>query len=58
MGPDADSNVVDARLKVHGIESLRIADASIFPTIPAGNINAPSMMVGQRAAEIILAEQN
>jgi choline dehydrogenase len=58
MGPDADSNVVDARLKVHGIESLRIADASIFPTIPAGNINAPSMMVGQRAAEMILSEQN
>ena len=58
MGPDANSNVVDARLKVHGIESLRIADASIFPTIPAGNINAPSMMVGQRAAEIILAEMN
>jgi choline dehydrogenase len=58
MGPDDGSTVVDARLKVHGLESLRIADASIFPTIPAGNINAPSMMVGQRAAEIILAEQN
>jgi choline dehydrogenase len=58
MGPDASSNVVDARLKVHGVDGLRIADASIFPTIPAGNINAPSMMVGQRAAEIILAEQN
>jgi choline dehydrogenase len=58
MGPDANSSVVDARLKVHGIDGLRIADASIFPTIPAGNINAPAMMVGQRAAEIILAEQN
>ncbi|MGE3832285.1 MAG: GMC family oxidoreductase [Parvibaculaceae bacterium] len=58
MGTDDGSAVVDARLKVHGVESLRIADASVFPTIPAGNINAPSMMVGQRAAEIILAEQN
>jgi choline dehydrogenase len=58
MGPDDGSTVVDARLKVHGVDGLRIADASIFPTIPAGNINAPSMMVGQRTAEIILAEQN
>jgi choline dehydrogenase len=58
MGSDAKANVVDARLRVHGVDGLRIADASVFPTIPAGNINAPSMMVGQRAAEIILGEQN
>ncbi|MCU4178360.1 GMC family oxidoreductase [Bosea sp. BH3] len=53
MGPDPRSAVVDARLRVHGIENLRIADASIFPTIPSGNINAPAMMVGQRAAELM-----
>lgn len=56
MGPDPRDAVVDARLRVHGIEGLRIADASIFPTIPSGNINAPAMMVGQRAAELMLSK--
>ncbi|CAH1667530.1 Alcohol dehydrogenase (acceptor) [Hyphomicrobiales bacterium] len=55
MGPDPRDAVVDARLRVHGLEGLRIADASIFPTIPSGNINAPSMMVGERAAALMLA---
>ncbi len=55
MGPDPRDAVVDARLRVHGIEGLRIADASIFPTIPSGNINAPAIMVGERAADLILA---
>ena len=53
MGPDASEAVVDARLRVHGIEGLRIVDASIFPTIPSGNINAPAMMVGERAAALM-----
>jgi choline dehydrogenase len=42
-------------LRVHGFSGLRVADASIFPTIPSGNTNAPAMMVGERAAEFMLA---
>ena len=53
MGQDAAQSVVDSRLRVHGVERLRIVDASIFPTIPAGNTNAPSIMVGEKAADII-----
>ena len=53
MGADPVASVVDARLRVHGVEALRVADASIFPTIPSGNTNAPAIMVGERAAEII-----
>ncbi|BCO36266.1 GMC family oxidoreductase [Mycobacterium heckeshornense] len=53
MGID-DSAVVDPELRVHGIANLRVADASIMPTITTGNTNAPSMMIGERAAELIL----
>ncbi len=56
MGDDASRSVVDARLRVHGVEALRVADASIFPTIPTGNTNAPSIMVGERAADFILQD--
>ncbi len=56
MGSSARSSVVDHRLKVHGIERLRIADASVFPNIIAGNTNAPAMMVGRRAADMILED--
>jgi choline dehydrogenase len=45
--------VVDDRLKVHGVEGLWVADASVFPTVPAGNINATCIMVGERAATLI-----
>jgi choline dehydrogenase len=55
MGPDPADSVVDASLRVHGFSGLRVADASIFPTIPSGNTNAPAMMVGERAAELMLA---
>ena len=52
MGPDAREAVVDARLRVHGAEGLRVADASVFPSLPGGNTNAPSIMVGWRAADV------
>ena len=55
MGPDESADVVDAQLRVHGIEGLRVADASIFPVITSGNTNAPAIMVGERGAELILA---
>ena len=53
MGPAGPKTVVDEKLKVHGIEGLRIADASIFPTMPSGNTNAPCIMVGEKAADLI-----
>ncbi len=56
MGPDPATAVVDPRLRVHGIEGLRVCDASVFPNLIAGNTNAPAMMVGWRGAEIILAD--
>ena len=56
MGDNAGSSVVDARLRVHGVHGLRVADASVFPTIPTGNTNAPSIMVGERAADFILQD--
>jgi choline dehydrogenase len=49
-GPDA---VLDPELRVRGVEGLRVADASVFPLIPGGNINAPTIMVAERAADLI-----
>ncbi len=54
MGSGSNT-VVDDKLKVHGLEGLRVADASIFPTMPSGNTNAPSIMVGEKAADILKA---
>jgi choline dehydrogenase len=53
MGPAGQRTVVDERLRVHGLSGLRIADASIFPTMPSGNTNAPAIMVGEKAADIL-----
>ncbi|WP_367144577.1 GMC oxidoreductase [Mesorhizobium sp.] len=54
MGTDAMAVVDPATLKVRGIGGLRVADASVMPKLIGGNTNAPSMMIGQRAAEMIL----
>ncbi len=56
MGEDSMS-VVNSETKVHGIESLRVVDSSIFPTIPNGNLNSPTIMVAERAADIILGKE-
>ena len=53
MGFDENA-VVDKNLKVHGIQGLRIADASIMPTLISGNTNAACMMIGERCADFIL----
>jgi len=56
MGPDPDISVVSSRLKVHGINGLRVIDASVFPNITSGNTNAAVMMVAEKGAEMILAD--
>jgi choline dehydrogenase len=50
--------VVDARLRVHGVAALRVADASVMPTITSGNTNAPALMIAERAAEWMLHDAN
>jgi choline dehydrogenase-like flavoprotein len=58
MGLASDAMaVVDSQLRVHGIEGLRVADASVMPDIIGGNTSAPSMMIGERAAAFILGQQ-
>jgi choline dehydrogenase len=56
MGPDESTSVVDARLRVHGVPGLRVVDASIFPNVTAGNINAPTMMVAEKGAAMIIED--
>ena len=52
MGEDADA-VVDAELRVNGLDGLRVVDASVMPMVPRGNTNAPTIAVAERAADLI-----
>ena len=58
MGPPSDPDaVVDARLRVHGVEHLRVVDASIMPNITSGNTNSPTIMIAERGSEMIRADR-
>lgn len=56
MGPDPAAAVVDSRLRVHGLQGLRVIDLSIYPTIISGNTNASAMMIGAKGAAMILED--
>ena len=56
MGPEPKTAVVDSALKVHGVGGLRVIDASIFPNLTSGNTNAPTMMVAEKGADLVLAD--
>ena len=56
MGIDK-SAVVDQKLKIHGLEGIRVADASVLPEITSGNLNAPTQMIAEKASDFILGKK-
>ena len=56
MGHGPHDSVLNARLQVHGVPGLRVVDASAFPNITSGNINAPTLMLAMRAADMVLQD--
>jgi len=56
IGKRADDSVVNPRLLVHGLDNVRVIDASVFPVLPSGNINATAIMVGEKGADLIRAD--
>ncbi len=57
MGPDARTAVVNAELRVHGLEGLRVVDASVMPLVPGGNTNAPTIMIAEKGADLALGRR-
>jgi len=58
MGPDTKTSVVDPQLRVHGIDGLRVIDSSVFPAIPSGNTNAPTIMLAEKGVDLLLDGSN
>jgi choline dehydrogenase len=56
MGNNPKDSVVDLNLRVHGIKNLRVIDCSVFPSVPSGNTNAPTIAVAEKAVELLIQQ--